>query len=71
MNYLQHCINALAYTGQSRLRMAWLTFLASYHYTRAHDGAVINSHGDQIQFGRRYAFLCALECGLPYLWKRP
>ena len=63
-------LNALTREKQYGLRAAWLSFIASYTYTRAHDGAVINDAGDTISFGRWYAFKCAVQCGWEYLWER-
>ena len=69
-NHAAHMLNALVYDGPNRLKKAWLGFLATYTYTRAHDGMIANEHGERISFGRWYSFCCAVRCGWRYLWPR-
>jgi hypothetical protein len=62
-------LEALAYMGDNRLQRAWLMFLATYAYTRSWHGAE-GPDGQPMDFGRWHSFKCALETGLPYLWKK-
>lgn len=71
MNYAKTCLNAMVYDGNHLLKRAWLMALASYTYTRGHDGAVINDAGDTISFSRWYAFIEAAKLGWEYLWRKP
>lgn len=63
MNYIDACMAALVYRKRNRLKRAWLMARASYAYTRAHDGMVVNDAGDRISFSRWYAFTGAVACG--------
>ena len=67
MNYAQHMMNALTCDG-NRVRQAWLSFVASYTYTRSWDGVEMYPGTPPMRFSRWYAFKGALACGLPYLW---
>ena len=67
--YVDRMMDSMIYMGPNRLKKAWLGFLATYTYTRAHDGAVINDAGDTISFGRWYSFCCAARIFWEYLWK--
>lgn len=53
------------------IRAAYLGFMATYTYTRSHDGAVINDEGDTLSFGRWYSFKCAAQIAWERLWLRP
>lgn len=68
MSHVQKMLDAMVYDG-NRFKQAWLSARASYSYTRAHDGAVINDEGDTISFSRWYAFHCAVRCGWDSLWR--
>lgn len=70
MNHADRMLDALTYQGPNRLRKAWLGFLATYTYTRAHDGAVINDQGDTISFGRWYSFCAACDVFWSWLWRK-
>lgn len=67
-NYATRMLRAM--TGPRwGLRAAWLSFLASYHYTRSWDGCE-GPDGQPMSFGRWYAFKGGVECGWRYLWPR-
>lgn len=55
MNVAQKCLSAMTYKG-NRFGYAWRMALASYGYTRACDGYVIDEMGGTIRFSRWYAF---------------
>ena len=68
--HVNRMMDALVYSGPSRLKKAWLGALATYSYTRAHDGAVINDEGDTISFGRWYSFCAAVQVFGDWLWRK-
>lgn len=70
MNHVERMLAALVRDQEYGIKAAWLSFMACYTHTRAHDGAVINDAGDTINFGRWYSFKAAIECAWPKLWKR-
>lgn len=67
MNHLDRMMDAMTHSG-NRVVHAWLMAVASYTYTRAHDGMIANEHGERYSFGRWYAFKWAVACGWRYLW---
>lgn len=69
MNHIERCMAAM--TGpEYGIRAAWLMGRATYAFTRAHDGDVINDAGDTISFSRWYSFRCAVETAWERLWQR-
>lgn len=62
-NYAEKVMDALVYEG-NRFKRAWLMARASYAYTRSWDGV------DGMDFGRWYAFTCAVSLWWDYLWRR-
>ena len=69
MNHANRMLNALTYQGPSRLKKAWLGAVATYTYTRAHDGSEI-APGEYITFSRWYSFKAAVSIFWEWL-RRP
>jgi len=67
-SYLDKCMAAMTYEG-GRFGRAWSMAVATYAYTRAHDGDVINDSGDTISFSRWYCFCCAVSLWWEYVRK--
>ena len=69
MSHVDKMLDALTYDGPNRLRKAWLGAIATYYYTRSHDGAVINDDGDTLSFSRWYSFKAAVSIFWDWLWR--
>lgn len=69
MNYLDHLMTAMTYSGPSRIWQAWLMARASYAYTCSFIGQTDPSRGEP-EFTRWYAFKGAVETGWDCLWRR-
>jgi hypothetical protein len=69
-NHVERMMDSLVYDGSNRIKDAWLSFLATYTYTRAHDGLVINDEGETISFGRWYSFCAAVQVAWGRLWQK-
>ena len=63
-------MDAMTYEGRNRLYHAYLMGRATYAYTRAYDGSVINDAGDTISFGRWYSFCSAVDVAWGWLWRQ-
>lgn len=68
MNHARRMMDAMVYGGGSRIRNAWLMYLATYTYTRSWDGGE-GPDGRPMSFGRWYSFKSAVRVGWYYLWK--
>lgn len=68
--HVDRMLDALTYDGPSRLRKAWLGFLATYYsYTRSWHGAE-GPDGKPMDFGRWYSFCCAARVFFDWLVRR-
>ena len=68
MNVARLCLHAMTVDG--RFRKAWAMAVATYFYTRSHDGDQLSDDpNDVIRFSRWYCFRCAIEIAREYLWK--
>lgn len=68
-NFGHHMLAALTSDKEYGLRAAWLSFVASYTYTRSWDGCE-GQNGERMSFGRWYAFLGACSSFWRWLYER-
>jgi hypothetical protein len=70
VSHVNRMMDALTYQGPNRLKKAWLGAVATYTYTRAHDGAVVSDQGGRLYFGRWYSFCAAARIFWEWLWRK-
>lgn len=68
-NYVNRMMDSMCYFGPSRIKNAWLMYLATYSYTRSFDGCE-GPNGERMSFSIWYSFTCAARNFWEYLWRK-